>query len=59
MFSKVWENDREKSKKVPVHLSLKNLNSSFNPSQNVFPILLLNGLMIITNEALTAFKCPK
>ena len=29
---------------------LKSLPIHFNPSQNVSPILLLNGLMMVTNE---------
>ena len=29
---------------------LKSLNINFSPSQNVSPILLLNGLLMVTNE---------
>ena len=28
----------------------KVLNIHFNPSQNIFPILLLNGLVMVANE---------
>ena len=37
----------------------KSLNIYFNPSQNFSPILLLNGLMMVTNEGLIACKCFK
>ena len=37
----------------------KSLHIHFNPSQNVSPVLLLNGLMIVTNEGSIAYKCFK
>ena len=37
----------------------KNLYIHFNPSQNLSPILLLNGLVMITNEGSIAYKCFK
>ena len=37
----------------------KSLYIYFNSSQNVSPILLLNGLVIVTNEGSTACKCHK
>ena len=38
---------------------LKSLHTHFNPSQNVFPLLLLNGLVMVKNEGLIACKCLK
>ena len=38
------------SKGLPIH---------FNPSQNVSPISLLNGLMMVPNEGSIACKCFK
>ena len=37
----------------------KNLHIHFNPSQNVSAILLLNGLVMVTNEGSIACKCFK
>ena len=37
----------------------KSLHINFNPSQNVSPILLLNGLLMLTNEGSIACKCFK
>ena len=37
----------------------KSLHIHFNPSQNVSPILLLNGLVMVTNEGSIACKCFK
>ena len=37
----------------------KSLHINFNTSQNVSPILLLNGLMMFTNEESLACKCFK
>ena len=37
----------------------KSLHIHFNPSQNVSPFLLLNGLVMVTNEASIACKCFK
>ena len=37
----------------------KNLHIYFNPPQNVPPILLLNGLVMVTNEGSIACKCFK
>ena len=34
----------------------KGFHINFNPSQNVSTILLLNGLVIVTNERLIVFK---
>ena len=38
------------SKNVPIH---------FNPSHNISPISLLNGLMMVTNEGSIACNCFK
>ena len=35
------------------------LQIHFNPSQNVSPILFLNGSVMVTNEGLIACKCFK
>ena len=35
----------------------ESLHIHFNPSQNVSPILFLNGLMVVTNKGLTVCKC--
>ena len=37
----------------------KSLHIHFKPSQNVSPILLLNGLVMVTNEGSIACKCFK
>ena len=37
----------------------KGLPIHFNPSQNVSPISLLNGLMMVPNEGSIACKCFK
>ena len=37
----------------------KSLHIHFNPSQNVSPFLLLNGLVMVTNEGSIACKCFK
>ena len=37
----------------------KSLHIYFNPSQDVSPVLLLNGLMMVANEGSTACKCFK
>ena len=37
----------------------KSLHIRFNPSQNVSPILLLNGLVMVTNKGWIACKCFK
>ena len=37
----------------------KSWHIHFNPSQNVSPILLLNGLVMVTNEGSIACKCFK
>ena len=37
----------------------KSLHIHFNPSQNVSPVLLLNGLVMVTNEGSIACKCFK
>ena len=34
----------------------KSLHIHFNPSQNVSPVLLLNGLVIVTNKGSIAYK---
>ena len=34
----------------------KSLHRRFNPSKNTSPILLLNGLLMVTNERLVACK---
>ena len=39
-----------------VHFSRKYLHIHFNPSQNVSHILLLNGLVMVTNEGSIACK---
>ena len=38
---------------------LKSLHIHFNPSKNVSPFLLLNDLVMVTNEWLLACKCLK
>ena len=43
----------------PFFFFLKTLHIHFNPSQNVSPILLLNGLVMTTNEGSIACKCFK
>ena len=37
----------------------KSLHIHFNPSQNASPILLLNGLVMVTNDEPVACKCFK
>ena len=37
----------------------KNLHTHFNFSQNVSSILMLNGLVVVTNEGSIAYKCFK
>ena len=37
----------------------KSLHIHFNPSQNVSPILLLNGLVMVLNEGSIVCKCFK
>ena len=37
----------------------KSLHIHFNPSQNVSPILVLNGVVMVTNEGSIACKCFK
>ena len=37
----------------------KSLHIHFNPSQNVSTVLLLNGLVMVTNEETIACKCFK
>ena len=37
----------------------KSLHIHFNPSQNAYPILLLNGLVMVINEGSVACKCLK
>ena len=38
-------------------VDLERFNIHANPSQDVSPILLLDGLVMITNEALIASRC--
>ena len=35
------------------------ISRNFNPSQNVSPLLLLNGLIMATNEGFITCKCFK
>ena len=37
----------------------KHLHIYFNPAQNAFPILLPNGLVMVTNEGWTVCNCFK
>ena len=37
----------------------KSLHIHFNPLQNVSPVLLLNGLVMVTNGVSIAWKCLK
>ena len=39
--------------------SSKNLHTHSNPSQNIPPILILDGLVMVTNEWPVACKCVK
>ena len=39
--------------------SSKNLHTHSNPSQNISPILILDGLVMVTNEWPVACKCVK
>ena len=57
MFRGFWENDEFYKSFFPFFS--KSLHINFNSSQNASPILLLNGLVMVTNKESVACKCFK
>ena len=60
-FNKVFRGLREMTRFLKVFCPFisKSLHIHFNPSQNVSSILLLNGLVMVTNEGSIACECFK
>ena len=52
MFRRFRENN-----KLFINIYLESLHIHLNPPQNVSPVLLLNGLVIVTHEKSIAWKC--